>query len=364
MLKALLRDRLLLLLLLISLMIKWFSLSQGRVETWYTYGFYPYFSQVLRFLLGWIPFSLGDVLYFAAFLFLVVKVYRLLRRVARRRQAPFSLLPLLRKYVRLVLWIYIIFNVSWGLNYNRQGIAHQLGLRVETYDAGELLRLTEALSRRLNGYAAAVDTAAREAFNKPPRLFSQAIADYGRAAAKYPFLRYRNPSLKPSLYAPVGHLFGFTGYINPFTGEGQINGQSLVFEKPFVINHEIAHQLGYGKEMEASLVSYLVTRESAAVDFRYSLYYELFFTALYELRRSVLSDSVKNISLGMHPRVRRDRQAELEYRLRRRNVVEPYVSDFYDNYLKLNNQPGGVATYNEVIAWLIAYMRKHGPAAI
>ena len=32
-------------------------------EQWYSTGIYPYIGRTERFLLGWIPFSVGDVLY-------------------------------------------------------------------------------------------------------------------------------------------------------------------------------------------------------------------------------------------------------------------------------------------------------------
>ena len=40
---------------------------------------------------------------------------------------------LFRSGMRVILvwlWIYIIFNLFWGLNYNRLGIAHQAGVQV------------------------------------------------------------------------------------------------------------------------------------------------------------------------------------------------------------------------------------------
>jgi hypothetical protein len=46
------------------------------------------------------------------------------------------------------------------------------------------------------------------------------------------------------------------------------------------------------------------------------------------------------------------------------NAVEPYISKFYDQFLKLNRQPKGTRTYNEVVAWLIAYQKKYGVEAI
>ena len=34
------------------------------------------------------------------------------------------------------------------------------------------------------------------------------------------------------------------------------------------------------------------------------------------------------------------------------------------HYLKANNQPGGKLSYNEVVAWLVAYYKKFGAEAI
>ena len=62
--------------------------------------------------------------------------------------------------------------------------------------------------------------------------------------------------------------------------------------------------------------------------------------------------------------MKRDKFEELQFRRRKKNRLQPYVSDFYDNYLRMNNQPRGLATYNEVTAWLIAYMKKFGPSAL
>ena len=59
MLKSLLRDRKLLILLFIAIVIKLFSLNEALVEQYYTYGFYPLFSRLLRSLFGWIPVSIG-----------------------------------------------------------------------------------------------------------------------------------------------------------------------------------------------------------------------------------------------------------------------------------------------------------------
>jgi hypothetical protein len=46
------------------------------------------------------------------------------------------------------------------------------------------------------------------------------------------------------------------------------------------------------------------------------------------------------------------------------NPIEPFIRSLYGNYLKANEQPQGLMSYNEVIAWLIAYYKKYGADAI
>jgi hypothetical protein len=358
--KSLLRDRKLLILLLLAILIKLFSLNAAWVERYYTYGLYPMVSKIMRALLGWIPFSMGDLLYISAFIFLILKAWKLIRLLARRQVKEYLSWILFRKYLRLVLWIYIIFNLSWGLNYDRQGISHQLGLNVVRYSREDLFRLTTVLGQRLNYYASLQDTVKRMELDRNRTLFAQAVKDYKKVRGKYPFLSYSFPSAKPSIFSGAGHYFGFSGYMNPFTGEAQINTDEPVFTKPFVINHEIGHQLGYGKEYEASFVSFLACKGSDNMDFRYSLYYELYFNAVRECIMTGDTSFTRELKKNLHPRVREDKLAEIRFRSRRKNNMQPYVSEFYNNYLKMNNQPQGLGAYDEVIAWLVAYMKKYG----
>jgi len=219
--------------------------------------------------------------------------------------------------------------------------------------------LTHTLADRLNMYAAQLDTNGRKALNNNKVLFQQAVAVYGTTARIYPFLQYQVPSIKPSLYSSIGHLFGFTGYYNPFTGEAQVKTNVPSFLKPFIVAHEMAHQLGYAKENEANFVGYLACRSSADIQFQYSVYFELFWYAANDLYRKD-SAKAKYYKSILHPQVLRDYQALRQYLLQTDNFIEPYISKVYDEYLKWNSQPKGKRTYNEVIAFLIAYQKKYG----
>jgi hypothetical protein len=249
------------------------------------------------------------------------------------------------------------------LNYNRQGIAHQLGLNVQAYTAKDLYDLASALQQQLNTYAVQVDSVKRLSLNNNKTLFNEGIAVYKGISGQYPFLTYKQTSLKPSLFTDIGQFFGFTGYYNPFSGEAQIKTSVPVFVKPFILCHEMAHQLGYAKENEANMVAFLSGRVSDNVEFRYSAYWDAYTYAVRELRRYDTT-AFKELRKTVHPQFRKDYKTYLEYLYKSRNVVEPLMSEFYDSYLKMNNQPKGRATYNEVVAWLVAYMKKYGKAGL
>jgi hypothetical protein len=363
MLKSLLRDRLLLLLLLTAILLRWFSGYEDAVERYYARGFYPPFSQFLRALQGWIPFSLGDILYAAAFIYLVAKVLKFTLILKRRKMGEYLSWILMRKFIRLVLWVFVVFHVFWGLNYYRRGVAEQFNLEVSRYSTEEVYRLTRVFHERLCIAGEETDSLQRLRLRKNRVLFGAGIQAYKAMDDSLPFLAYRNPSIKPSLYTPFGHYFGFTGYYNPFSGEAQMKTTVPVFIQPFVTCHEIAHQLGYAKENEANFIAYLVAKGSEDPEFRYSAYYEMFAYASRELSKR--DPKLAHIMIASaHPQFRRDTRIYYDYLDRNRNSVEPFISDFYSGYLKFNNQPSGLQSYNEVVAWLVAYMKKEGEGSL
>jgi hypothetical protein len=122
--------------------------------------------------------------------------------------------------------------------------------------------------------------------------------------------------------------------------------------------------LGYAKENEASFVSYLVGKNSNSIEFRYSVYYELFFDAFFQYFEKETLQNAMALMQSPHPRIMRDKRDQFQYLKRNRNSIAPFMSRAYDTYLKINNQPKGKKTYSEVITWLLAYSKKFGIEAI
>ncbi len=351
------------LLIIFTILIKWVSWYPGWVERNYSTGVYPVIAKIQRFLFGWLPFSVGDIFYGFLILVILYKNFQLFKTIFRRKVTRQFFIGGLQQAIFFILFVYVFFNLLWGLNYNRLGIAYQLNLEVKEYSAADLDTLTNILQNRANYYAGFVTEAQRDSFNQKKRLFNSSVEAFDEAAKKYSFLNYKPKSIKPSFFSYLGNYLGFQGYYNPFSGEGQVNTTVPRFLEPYVTTHEMAHQLGYGKENEANFVGFLACRAYNSNAFRYSVYYDMYNYSLGELYRRD-TGLARSYQLKAHAQVIKDQKEFRNFYRKYRNPIEPIVMWGYGHFLKANNQPAGKRSYNEVVSWLIAYYKKFGVDAL
>lgn len=347
----------------VALLIHLFSTGSGRVERWYSNGIYPRVAAFFRVIFGWLPFSIGDILYGLAALWLVWRLVKGVRALVKRQVTRESLLNSGKRTVIILLGVYIIFNAFWGINYNREGIYRQVGVPLDTFSYAELHDVSFMLTDKLNLTKSFL---IRNKVTYPSNrdLFAKVKAAYEKTVKVYPFLGYTHVSIKPSIWSWVGNYTGFTGYYNPFTGEAQVNTLVPGLLQPFVACHEVGHQLGYAKENEASAVGYIAALHSGDSLLLYSTYFELFNAARRELLlRSYLKGDTtmrQQLSERLIPEVKADIREVAAFFSRHKNPVEPFVRQGYALYLRNNNQPSGLRSYDEVTAFLIAWYRRFG----
>lgn len=353
-------------LLLVAISLYILSFFPQAIENWYSTGIYKGISNTMRMLTRWVPFSIGDIIYILFIISILVALIRVIIHVTKNGFDKVSVITCCLKLFSRILWIYIVFKLLWGLNYDRLGIAYQLKLSKKGYNTEEVIQLTNRLIDSLN---ACRERMPNTVLPEPPidSIFRMASIGYARAWDQYVFLNYTNRSLKPSLFTPVADWFGFTGYYNPFTGEGQVRTDMPRMLLPFVASHEIAHQIGYASESEANMVGYLAALATNDNYFRYSAYNDLFSYAqreeLYLLataKDSVMFQQViKSNRERLDTLVKKDRKEIREFFNQRRSSIAPTMNGLYDQYLRLNNQEKGLESYDEVIGWLIAYQKKY-----
>lgn len=329
------------------------------IETYYSNGLYPVLSRAQRFVTGWLPFSVGDILYALLIIYLLKSLYRFIKSVRRQRNEKQFWISAAKKLVFVFLWVYVVFNLFWGLNYNRLGHAHQLAIQAAPYSTTELTQLTTLLLNRLHTYSVTTANTINE--RKKKDIFNEAYDSYQYAARENAALTYKTKSVKPSLFSYLGNYLGYTGYYNPFTGEAQVNTTVPKFLQPFTTCHEIGHQLGYAKENEANFAGYLAAKKSTDTAFLYSLYFDLY---SYAARELYIRDSAtaKKINSQLPLKAKNDFAVLRKFYTQYKNPVEPLIRILYGNFLKANEQPTGMQSYSEVTALLIAWQKKYGTA--
>jgi len=343
-------------LFIVAIILKVVSFFPNFIEQYYTGTVYPVIASVLRALTGWIPFSVGDVIYSLCVIWLIIRLFKTSHATIKRKVTKESFFRSFQRSIIIILWIYVLFNALWGLNYNRLGIEYQLQLEPEKYSAEDLKGITQQLIAKVNDSRRQLDG---QTYPSNKIIFREAKEAYDSTKRKYPFLNYKVESIKSSLYGFFGNYLGFLGYYNPFTGEAQVNVTVPRFVIPFTTCHEMAHQLGYGDEDEANFAGYLAAKSSKENTFKYSVYYELF---AYANRELFMRDSLAakaNYKL-LDTLVKKDILDYRKFLRAHQNPIEPFITLLYGNYLKANNQPQGIETYDEVVSWLIAYKKKYG----
>lgn len=342
----------LILLVSLVLIVLLIGLNEQLVEYVYSDSFYLFTSIVQRFISSWLPFALGDFLYLALILYALKKAYRFIRKLIRKslRKTDWVIMPL--KLINFCLLLYLVFKLSWGLNYSRPSIAKQLGISNEKYNTKELVLLGEFFVKKLNG----LQNVKKVRYNiKELRAISS--AGYDAMEKENPFFDYHISSVKPVLNSWVITKIGIEGYYNPLSGEANVNMRLPAVALPFVTCHEIAHQLGVGREDEANLIGYLVATNSNNAYFRYSANYAMLKSILFEIRIKSPED-YERLYAKINKGTIEDFKADRDFWRIYNNQMFGYLDVAFDRFLKLNNQPKGTDSYQDIVLWLYNIHKK------
>ncbi|WP_158559177.1 DUF3810 domain-containing protein [Deminuibacter soli] len=346
-------------LLFLAILIYLAGYFPSAVEYWYSANWFKRIASIQRTLLGWLPFSAGDLLYISWGLALIIGVIQLFRVIFNKTFTWQWLWLKLSRLVGKLLFIYVFFYLVWGLNYSRLGIAYQLHLDEQPYSTPTLDSITQELLHKTNAARLQLGPDTNYVYPDYQEIITGTKEAYSKLEQQFPFLAYRRASIKPSMFSELLMYMGTAGYYNPFTGEAQVNIKVPPGDLPYITCHEVSHQLGYGDESEANFVGYLAAKAAGNPVFAYSVYTDLFRYANSELYLRDSSAARRNYR-ALDTLVKIDLRARRRYYLKYKNRAEPVISFFYGQYLKANHQPQGVDTYNAVTGWLVAYRKKYG----
>ena len=336
------------------ILVKWLGNHPDLIERYYSEGIYPYIAGFFRILYGWIPFSVGDILYF------LLAVLALRYGIKHRLEIKAYPLRFVRNVVFVLSIAYFTFNLLWGLNYYRLPIAQKFALQEKNSEA-ELLQLTKALIAKTNAlqFSITKDTAlAVEIPYTKKEIFDKTLEGYKQLEKRYPFLSYEHRSIKNSLFSTALSYMGYGGYLNPFTHEGQVNARLPNFRFPVVAGHEIGHQLGYSAENETNFIGYLATMYNEDPYFQYAAHAYALTYCLSDMRRND-EGKFEELFATIHPGTQRNFEEMSLFWKTYENPMEPVFKSIFNTFLKANSQTQGIQSYNAVVSLLISFHQEH-----
>ena len=324
------------------------------VEKYYSNGLYLFISKLMRFSFGWLPFSVGDIFYTIAAIYILRWLF--LNRIRIIKDTKHWFLDLLTVFSIG----YFAFHLLWAFNYYRLSLEKTLQID-SSYTTEELILLTNRLITKANEAQLSItnnDTIKVEVPFTKKELLNMVPIGYSELSKQYPHLAYNQKSLKRSIYSLPLTYMGFSGYLNPFTNEAQIDGMIPKFNYPTTSSHEVAHQLGYGAENEASFIGSLAAMHHQNMYFKYSGYAFALSHCLNELYvrdHKQYEAIVETINKGI---LKNYKEANTFWR-RYQNPLEPIFKTSYNSFLKAHNQAKGIESYNYVVGLLVNYFHKN-----
>ncbi|MFT5761561.1 MAG: hypothetical protein ACI8WA_000678 [Polaribacter sp.] len=320
------------------------------VERYYSNGIYRFTSTLLRFLFGWIPFSIGDLLIGVLFFIMLRFIYRLFKEKFKNLKSK-SL-----QAIAFISILYSCFYWFWGFNYFREPLAKNLGFSQTKYTTEQLTEVSENIIKRLNETHLLItknDSIKVENPYSQKEMYQKAISGYSNLTYEYPQFTYSFKSVKNSLMSFIQTYNGTSGYFNPLTGEAQVNDMIPKNGYPHTICHEMAHQLGIAAENEANFVGYLAALSNDDLYFKYAAYRMAFNYLISEVRKRdkvIFNSLINSVNKG----VLTDFKESSEFWDQYKNPIEPLIKKGYDSYLKANNQTNGIQSYNYVVDLIIS----------
>lgn len=313
--------------------------GNSKMAGWYNaYVFRP-FQSFRNAVFGIFPFSMGDLLYLAAGLLLIITlgkwIYYILNIRTRKHQLALSFI----RSLNTLGILYIVFLLGWGGNYYKQPLSKYWQLHEDSsrHDKESLKEFNRYLIDQLNLTAPHYSAASFRTLDSAAKIYYKEYTDHGSYASK----------AKPSLFGNGMEYMRIQGYYNPFTGEAQVNKNLPSFMLPFVICHEMAHQQGIAREEDANLLAYALGTVVEDANFRYSAYFNIW---LYAHRRMYRADSAAANELKAHLNKTTLAHIDELIALRKKYAsdMSDYSADIYDGYLKLHHQNEGIRSYSRV----------------
>lgn len=332
--------------LLMQILKRW---GGGSIEKIYSRQFYSFFNRIKGELWGWFPWSMGDFFYLLVSLWLLFLLFSCIRSLFEKKKVGEHFLQL---YIS-VIFLWVSFDLSWGLNYYRMPFYAYLNLSIEEVEEDKYSRMIEDYILKTNELRGKIDASSQ---NKE-RAKKEIVAWIQQDSRWEGYLSKHRLRLKRPIFSPLVSYTFVSGYFNPFTHEAHVNEGMPLSTYPFTVAHELAHKMGVGFEDECNFIAFLYLKESEDPWYRYAAYLSVTQYFLRDIRH-MNSEAYERLLALFSDKVKLDLQEENEYWEKYASFYGTLSSRFYHFYLLGNNQPEGLARYSQVSRLLYSWENR------
>lgn len=317
----------------------------AAVEKYYTNGVYPILTLLVSNITSQFPFSITE---FFLWTLLLIGVPHTISRI---RQKGMQFGPLILNLLSISAIIYMWFYLFWGINYLRQPLKSKLDLEnvqleIDAFDSTFVQIIHQGNELNIE-----------YSIQKIEQINEDIDASYDQILSQLGLKKVpRNRSTKKFFGNWLLNMTTTSGFFSPLFHEIHYNRDMLIFELPFVLAHEKAHQMGYTSEAEANFLAHLVCTNAREPLVRYSGYFSLLGYFFRSLRNDKSRE--KFFASLINNGVKLDIQAVRERWKSHEGLISRLSSKSYDLYLKANQVKEGIQNYSRVVDLVIRYYGK------
>jgi hypothetical protein len=322
-------------------------LPPWAVEEFYSRDIYPWLQRGLTTLSNLTDVAILDVLIGVGALLLLYRCVRLAMTAVSGHLWE-ACWEGIRRLIRFVSVLVILFMMVWGFNYRRRPLEEFLtGPKTTTVDAVALesiIRDSDRIAAGLRSrgdvnttisYAQAADELAGPMNAALEELSRVRLAPAGRPKVS-------------RILTPFFTLAGVNGMLDPFALESIVQPDLLPIERPFVLAHEWAHMAGHGDEAEASAIGWLACLKGTP-----TAVYSASVYLIMEGASALPADARQRVLRQLDAGIRADISAISRRMLRENPQVQRAASRVYDKYLQANRVEEGVASYSRAVSLIL-----------
>lgn len=342
---------------------------------WYTDNIFPFWGKTYGYIPGKLSFSVGEILLYAAVLYLAVSLLLYLVRIVLKICQKKALKRFTAINTRILA---LLFTLILVVQINNCFVLYQTakifdGCKIDCYvpTRDNLIELERSLAATANSLYTTFDrnekgeiinvsdqeVVAVAAMNNLGNLAKKRSEEGGENKAFYDRLtrlwgKYSSP--KPLKTSAFFSQQGILGYYFPFSLEANYNNMMYIANYPSTFCHELSHLKGFIREDEANFVSYLACMNSKDPFMQYSAVLNLLAYMFGEIEDD---PGLRAEFAGIYPRVAKDMaflteeawEKVEENAILDTETVSRASNEFLDKNLTLNGVEEGIASYSGVI---------------